>query len=56
MTELVAEISCESVKNESKNWNKMREKTGTKWQNSGEEEKYEKDGKVEKKLGCAVFS
>jgi len=30
VTELVAEISCESVKNESKNWNKMREKTGTK--------------------------
>ena len=48
MAELVAEISCESMKNESKNWNKMTEKIRTKWQNYGEEEKYEKDGKVEK--------
>ena len=55
MAELVAEISCESMKNESKNWNKMTEKIRTKWQNYGEEEKYEKDGKVEKAIRMCSF-
>jgi len=55
VAELVAEISCESMKNESKNWNKMTEKIRTKWQNYGEEEKYEKDGKVEKTIRMCSF-